>query len=223
MRSLMPTTAALAEILLAAATATLPAVPTASTMMVVPASWSGGQAAGVVSQFDLDVWADATISLTGAELLAARLHGKAISATAATSTTHASNIFTKAAHGLLTGDGPVQLTTSGTLPAGLSLLVDYWIVKVDANTFSLATSLANAMAGTVIDFTSDGTGTHTYTGASAKRVYWHSYGSLPTISLAAQKAWTRRCCHRPENIAYGVSGTLDTGSVFTAITPVTEK
>lgn len=71
---------------------------------------------------------------------------------------------TAAAHGWNTGDGPIQLTNSGgALPTGLTALTDYYIIKVDANTFQLATSLANALAGTAVNFTTDGTGTQTAT------------------------------------------------------------
>jgi hypothetical protein len=67
------------------------------------------------------------------------------------------------AHGLLTGDGPVQLTTTGTLPAGATLATDYWVVRSSANLLRLATSVVNAMAipAVVVDLTDAGTGTHT--------------------------------------------------------------
>jgi hypothetical protein len=72
------------------------------------------------------------------------------------------DIVTAAAHGLQTGDGPVQLTNSGgALPAGLSTVTDYWIIRIDANTFYFASSLANALAGTFVLMSGDGTGTHT--------------------------------------------------------------
>jgi len=54
-----------------------------------------------------------------------------------------------------------RLTTTTTLPAGLSLATDYYFIKIDDNTFKLATSYANAIAGTAINITSTGTGTHT--------------------------------------------------------------
>ncbi len=69
--------------------------------------------------------------------------------------------LTHTAHGLRTGDGPVRLTTTTTLPAGLALATDYYAVRLTANTFSLATSLALALAGTVITTSDAGTGTHT--------------------------------------------------------------
>jgi hypothetical protein len=55
----------------------------------------------------------------------------------------------------------VQFTTTGVLPTGLSLATDYWLVRQSATTSKVATSYANALAGTVIAFTDAGTGTHT--------------------------------------------------------------
>lgn len=57
----------------------------------------------------------------------------------------------------------VRFTTSGTLPTGLSLATDYWTIRVSTTTCRVATSLANAIAGTAISFTDAGTGTHTMT------------------------------------------------------------
>ena len=57
----------------------------------------------------------------------------------------------------------VRFTTTTTLPTGLSLATDYWLVRVSATTARVATSFANAIAGTVIAFTDAGTGTHTLT------------------------------------------------------------
>jgi len=57
----------------------------------------------------------------------------------------------------------VRFTTTVTLPTGLSLNTDYWLVRVSATTARVATSFANAITGTVIAFTDAGTGTHTLT------------------------------------------------------------
>lgn len=58
----------------------------------------------------------------------------------------------------------VQLTNSGgALPAGLATLTDYWMIRTSATTARLATSYANAVAGTYVDITGAGTGTHTLT------------------------------------------------------------
>jgi hypothetical protein len=91
--------------------------------------------------------------------------------TATAQTTINSNTFTaSSSSGLLltyTNDfgtyTKVRFTSSGTLPTGLSLATDYWLVRVSATTARVATSLPNAVAGTVIAYTDAGTGTHTLT------------------------------------------------------------
>lgn len=79
---------------------------------------------------------------------------------------------TATAHGFTTGL-KTQVSTTTTLPTGLSGSTDYFPIVLSSTTFSLATSLANAQAGTVIDITGAGSGTHTITptsiaGASVK-------------------------------------------------------
>jgi hypothetical protein len=71
------------------------------------------------------------------------------------------NSFTSNAHGRLTGDGPVRVETTGTLPAELSTTQDYWVITVDANTFKLAVNLQDALNGVAVDFSPGGSGTHT--------------------------------------------------------------
>ncbi len=81
-----------------------------------------------------------------------------------------------AAHGYATGDGPFRLTTSNTLPAPLALATDYYIIYVSATTYKLATSFANAIAGTAIDLTTTGTGTQTI--ISPNMTLTHNNGQL---------------------------------------------
>ncbi len=65
-------------------------------------------------------------------------------------------------HDFETGEGPFRLTTSGTLPAGLTTATDYWAIRVDADNFKPAVSRAAAIAGTAVDITAAaGGGTHT--------------------------------------------------------------
>jgi len=56
----------------------------------------------------------------------------------------------------------VVLSTTGTLPAGLSPGT-YYVVRTGAQEIKLASSLANAQNGTVVNITDQGTGTHTMT------------------------------------------------------------
>lgn len=74
--------------------------------------------------------------------------------TSATATA-ATDRLTKTAHGMATGDTFFLLAkTNG---AGLSTLTQYWAIKVDNDNWKAATSPANALAGTAVDITSDGT------------------------------------------------------------------
>lgn len=62
--------------------------------------------------------------------------------------------ITVTAHGFVTG---LKAPLTGTnLPTGLSA-TNYWIIVIDANTVSLATSYANAVAGTKVAITGAGT------------------------------------------------------------------
>ena len=49
--------------------------------------------------------------------------------------------------------------TAGDIPAGLAIATDYYVIRVSATAIKLATSLANAVAGTAIDITDAGSGT----------------------------------------------------------------
>lgn len=63
------------------------------------------------------------------------------------------------AHGMVSGDGPFQFS-GGDIPAGLTLLTDYFCVLVDADNFKMATTRDLAIAGTAdVVLTDDGTGT----------------------------------------------------------------
>lgn len=76
--------------------------------------------------------------------------------------TVATDIVNVAAHGYPSGTG-VELTTSGTLPAGLTLTTLYYLFAVDANNITFHTNLADALAGTnPVNITAAaGGGTHT--------------------------------------------------------------
>lgn len=77
-------------------------------------------------------------------------------------------IFSSVAHGYVTGDGPFKVSNAGgALPAGLANTTLYWVIKLTADTFSLALSWDAAMAGTVVAISDDGTGTQTIGGVPA--------------------------------------------------------
>lgn len=98
-------------------------------------------------------------------------------------TGEASSILAVAAHGLNQGDGPVQVESSGTIPAGLTASTDYWAVPTDAGHLQLATSYANAIASSpvTVTITSAGSGTVTLVSTPA------------TLSAGAEITHTVRC------------------------------
>lgn len=57
----------------------------------------------------------------------------------------------------------VRVSTTGALPTGLLAATDYYVIRDSGTTIKFAASLANALAGTVIDITAAGSGTHTVT------------------------------------------------------------
>lgn len=61
------------------------------------------------------------------------------------------------AHGLVTGDGPYYITSTGTLPGGLKENTPHYFIRINSTTGKWASSYANALAGTAIDITSAGT------------------------------------------------------------------
>jgi hypothetical protein len=78
--------------------------------------------------------------------LSATLAGTSVTSTSVNSTTE---VITKTAHGLLTGHAGVVTTAVN----GLSLNTIYYAIRVDADTFKLASSFANAVAGTAFNLT----------------------------------------------------------------------
>jgi hypothetical protein len=81
---------------------------------------------------------------------------------ASASIVFATGTWTSAAHGFSTGL-KVQLTTSSALPAPLLVATDYYVIVVTANTFKLASTLNNAIAGTAITLSDAGVGNQTVT------------------------------------------------------------
>ena len=121
--------------------------------------------------------------------------GRTATFTAATSDIITYTSTTSIPSNLLTGTR-VRVSTTTTLPAGLAAATDYYLIKISDTTCYLATSYANAIAGTRIDITSTGTGTHTmswllprYTnGAGVQAIFFNSNSTAlgaatPNLSL----------------------------------------
>lgn len=76
-----------------------------------------------------------------------------------TMTVAAPCVVTDTAHGFSTGQAIIFYST-GALPTGLSQNTPYYAIVINANTYRLATSLANALAGTAITTTGSQSGSH---------------------------------------------------------------
>lgn len=90
-----------------------------------------------------------------------------VASTVVTITIAAPGVVAWAVHGLPAGTA-VVLTTTGTLPTGLVAGTTYYIASgatLLAGSFALSSTLANALAGTVITTTSTQSGVHTATSA----------------------------------------------------------
>lgn len=103
---------------------------------------AGPAAAGPHQVIDLFAWNDSgTIRLTRGP--------KWTKAGSVTMTIANPCVVSWTAHGLYDG-ATVRFTAASTLPTGLAANTDYFVTKVDANSFKLSTTLANQVAGTFI-------------------------------------------------------------------------
>jgi hypothetical protein len=71
------------------------------------------------------------------------------------------DVITATAHGLVDYT-IIRFSTTGTLPAGISPVTNYWIFDVGTDDFKIASSYANALTNTAIDIADTGTGTHSF-------------------------------------------------------------
>lgn len=76
---------------------------------------------------------------------------------------NATSTFTTTAGAITRSGQPVQVSTSSALPSGLSVSTTYYTIYATSTTFKLATTEANALAGTNLTITTNGTGTQTIT------------------------------------------------------------
>ena len=106
------------------------------------------------SKFSCQAIYDVTAVPTAAVIATANI-------TTSSDPTHPSE-FNKTAHGMVTGM-IVQATTAGTLAVPLAAATNYFVIRVSADYFALATTFANAEAGTRIAITNVGVTSTTLT------------------------------------------------------------
>ena len=133
---------------------------------------------------------------------------------------------------ILTGTR-VRLATTGILPVGLATATDYYVIKLDDLTCQLATSYANAVAGTAINFTTDGTGTHTlswllprYTnGAGLQAIIFNPNvtalgAGTPNLSLGYTNSAQVASRATPTVLPIGKTGATNSHIIYTGATGV---
>lgn len=131
---------------------------------------------------------------------------------------------------LLTGTR-MRLTTTTTLPAGLSLATDYYYIRVSDSTGKFATSYANAIAGTAINITDAGTGTHTATwllprytnGAGVQAIIFNSNATAlgaatPNLSLGYTNSAQATSRATPTTLPIGKSAASNSHIIYTGAT-----
>lgn len=115
---------------------------------------AGPAAAGPYQCIDTFVWNDAgTVRLTRGP--------KWVNGGAFTISIASPGVVTRNGHGLSDGATWRATATTGALPTGIALNTDYFVTRIDANTFRLSTTLANQVAGTYINTSGSQSGTHT--------------------------------------------------------------
>ena len=88
--------------------------------------------------------------------------GAAASVTSANVNTTTDVLTTSSAHGFTTGQS-IIFNAGTTAPTGVTTGSTYYVIVVSSTTIKLATTRANAIAGTAIDLTAQGSGTNTLT------------------------------------------------------------
>lgn len=114
-------------------------------------------------------WTDVASLSTGTAVAGTKIINTGFSNTVGTATVTITiatpGVITWTAHGLVTGS-PVVFTTTGALPTGITAGTTYYAITtatLGLNTFQIATSPANAQAGTAITTTGSQSGTQTGT------------------------------------------------------------
>lgn len=108
-----------------------------------------------------------------------------------------------------TGQAVTYITT-GSVITGLSNSTVYYIIRITSTTFKLASSLANAVAGTAISLSSDGSGTQTFTVALQAYSLGGTGGTDTHALLATELASHRHGLTAVTGSAGAITGILQT-------------
>ncbi len=131
-------------------------------------------AAGVPTFFENIVFSPTTAGITGTTTNDSACAGcvgeyvqsqTSLTASATVTISNASPaVITETAHGMtaaLNNCSATNFTTTGGLPTGLTVGTNYYVNITGVNTYNVSTSVANCIAGTFVNTSSAGSGTHT--------------------------------------------------------------
>lgn len=131
---------------------------------------------------------------------------------------------------LLTGTR-VRVSTTTTLPSPLVAATDYYVIKSSDAGVQLATSYANAIAGTEIDITTTGSGTHTMTwllprytnGAGVQAIFFNSNSTAlgaatPNLSLGYTNSSQATSRATPTVLPVGKTAATNSHILYTGAT-----
>ncbi len=79
----------------------------------------------------------------------------------------------------------VTFNTDGTAPGGLTNTNNYWVIKVNSTTMQLASSAANAAAGTAIALSTTGSGNMTLMPTAVVKLGWELFTFTPSGSATS--------------------------------------
>jgi microcystin-dependent protein len=114
-------------------------------------------------------------------------------------------------NGFQTGQ-PVVYHTSSSVMTGLVNDTTYYLIRTGNLTFSLASSLANAIAGTAIALSSDGSGTQTFTLSHATRTRGDKGGEDTHALVTAEQAAHTHTTTLPATATAGGNGNFFAGN-----------
>lgn len=120
-------------------------------------------------------------------------------------------VISYSSHGFITGDR-LYFTTTGALPTGLSQNVAYFVIRTGAGTFNVATTYANAIAGTAINTTGTQSGVHTALGGGINPIQGSQSNPFTAIGDIGYSANTTGVLQR-----LGIGSTGDLGTVVAGL------
>ncbi len=141
-------------------------------------------ATSALNQYTVDV-GDSTNTRTAANTnLVGDIKASIISAASVSFTNATPTVVTWTSHGLVLADK--VYFTAAVMPTGVSASTTYYVIPIDANTFNIATTFANAVAATKVAASSTGTTVVGYSGGFQRLVSSSTLAPANATSATSQ-------------------------------------